>query len=107
MRLLDYAYDYPLHKVPCAHGCPVGYAAMVMPCLSDHMTTAITWYKYHMRVVILVAMMPYYAYGYGDAYPTPSCAQHMVQASYGHEYPYVYGAMAMPCVSYPMVMGTL
>ena len=57
MRLLDCACDYPLHKVLCAHGCPVGYAAMVMTCLSDHMITAITWYKYHMRVVILVAML--------------------------------------------------
>ena len=80
---------------------------MVTPCLSDHMITAITWYKYHMRVVTLVFRMPYHDFDYDDAYPIPSYAYHMIQASYGHGYPYVYDSMVMICVSYPMVMDIL
>ena len=60
-----------------------------------------------MRVVILVAMVPYNCYDYDDAYTIPSYACSMMQASYDHEYPYVYDAMVFLCVSFPMVMGTL
>ena len=80
---------------------------MVVPCLSDHTSMAIIWYKYNMRVVILVVMMPYNDYDYDDAYPIPSYACHMVHASYDHGCPYVYDAMVIICVSYPMAMDVL
>ena len=80
---------------------------MVMSCLSGHVITATIWNKCHMSVVIRVAMVPPYAYGYDDAYPVPSYAYHMIQASYGHGCPYVCDVMVMLCVSCPMVMDIL
>ena len=58
MRLLYYACDYHMHKYPVVMVVLFGHAVMVMPCLSGHMITVPIWYKYHMRVVILVVVMP-------------------------------------------------